>query len=63
MTRELDDFSRIQYKNIQLNPALTDFRELNHFICYKWDYVIVNIGNKKLGIKIKDEYLLQAEFR
>ena len=32
---------------LQLNPALTDFRGLTNFICYRRNSVIAVIGNKR----------------
>ena len=31
---------------VQLNPALTDFKGLTIFFCYRWTSVIANKGNK-----------------
>ena len=36
---------------IQLNPALTDSKGLTNSICYGWNSVIVNIGNKEKKVE------------
>ena len=38
-------------KQIQLNPALTDFKGPTNFICYKRNSVIANVRNKKKTIE------------
>ena len=49
---------------IQLNPALTDFKGLICYICYRRNFVITNTGNeRKLVEGIMNLHLLQAEFR
>ena len=39
--------SPITNKYKQLNPALTDFKGVTIFCCYKWKFFGANIGNKK----------------
>ena len=36
--------------NVQLNPALTDFRGLKNFFCFKWNSVKANIRNRRKPI-------------
>ena len=39
---------------IQLNPTPTDLRGLQNFICYRWNSVITNIGNRRRKIEGKE---------
>ena len=49
---------------IQLNPALTDFKGLTNFIYYKRNSVKAIIGNeKKTAERTRDLYPLKAKFR
>ena len=40
---------------IQLNPTPTDFRGPQNFICYRWNSVITNIGNRRRQIEGKKQ--------
>ena len=50
--------------DIQLNPALTDFRGPINYICYRWNSIIGNIENKRKwveGIKCYRWNLVKSE--
>ena len=56
-TRASDEMSlnQVYIRNyttvIHLNPALTDFKGLTNFICYKRNSVTANIGNKRKQVE------------
>ena len=41
---------------VQLNPALTDFKGLTNFICYRWNFALANMKNEYKQIEEDFEF-------